>query len=360
MKGDILHVHQTLINQTLINEEPMRRKAAILLFAAFLTSSTLMAQAAPQGETVIGSGNFSPIVRDLDKSLEFYRALLGVAPPANAAPIAFSTDAALLNFLGVPTAQLRFSTVRIPGTTMSVEIVEFKDIDRKAVQPRMQDPGAAWLLLSVRDIDTLFARLKKDGVPVVTASGGPVNVQGGGEKGRGVVIKDPDGFNIVLVQEDPLPQTTAPESSNVIGARVGLTVADTDRTIAFYRDVLGFQPRAGTFTTDAAVADLMNTPKAQFRRSTARIPGSAIQMEFLEFKGIDRKPAGARIQDPGSTRFQLRVRDTDAAVKALKAAGGVVITTGGDGGPIDMRGLRVALVREPNNLFLVIMSQAQR
>jgi hypothetical protein len=81
-------------------------------------------------------------------------------------------------------------------------------------------------------------------------------------------------------------------------------------------------------------------------------------MELLEFKGVDRKPAGPRIQDPGATRFQIRVKDTDAAVSALKAAGGVVVTTGGNGGPIDMRGLRVALVREPNNLFLVIMSQA--
>src|SRR5207244_4546321 len=78
---------------------------------------------------------------------------------------------------------------------------------------------------------------------------------------------------------------------------------------------------------------------------------------FLEFKGIERKPIGARIQDPGATRLQLRVRDTDAAVKTLAAAGGAVITTGGNGGPIDMRGLRVALVRELNNLFLVIMAQ---
>jgi hypothetical protein len=64
--------------------------------------------------------------------------------------------------------------------------------------------------------------------------------------------------------------------------------------------------------------------------------------------GIDRKPIGARIQDPGAT------------VKALVTAGGTVITTGGSGGPIDMQGLRVAVVRELNNLFLVTFTQGQQ
>jgi hypothetical protein len=83
-------------------------------------------------------------------------------------------------------------------------------------------------------------------------------------------------------------------------------------------------------------------------------------VEFVEFKGIDRKPIGARIQDPGATRLQLRVKDTDTAVKTLVSNGGTVITTGGNGGPIDMQGLRVALVRELNNLFLVTMAQGQQ
>jgi uncharacterized glyoxalase superfamily protein PhnB len=264
-----------------------------------------------------------------------------------------------LNFLGAPTAQVRFNTVRIPGTTMNVEIVEFRDIDRKAVQPREQDPGAVMLVLLVRDIDSLFNRLKKEGVPVVTAGGAPVNLDETG-KNRAVVIKDPDGFHIALLQQDPVPATTAPASSNVIGSRVALTVADTSRAMRIYRDVLGFTPQIREFVADKAMDDLFNTPGAQIRRSTAQVPGSALQMEFLEFKNVDQKALDARIQDPGAARLQLRVRDSDATVKALTAAGGRVITTSGDGGPIDMRGLRVALVRELDNLFLVIMTQAQR
>src|SRR5262249_39160149 len=155
-------------------------------------------------------------------------------------------------------------------------------------------------------------------------------------------------------------ETTAPATANVIGARFGLTVADTDQTMRVYRDLFGFQFQIdASFSNDKSTLDLLNTQNAQIRRSTGKVPGSAVQVEFLEFKGIDKKLIGARIQDPGATRLQLRVKDTDATVKTLTAAGGAVITTGGDGGPINMRGLRVAVVRDLNNLFLVIMTPAQ-
>jgi catechol 2,3-dioxygenase-like lactoylglutathione lyase family enzyme len=330
----------------------MRRLATAFVCIVLAFATTAFAQGPP----VIGSGSFSPIVKDLDKSLAFYRDLLGVPAPPNAAPVEFGADPVLLNFLGAPKAQVRVATVRIPGTTMNVEIIEFKDIDRKPGQPRLQDPGATMLGLLVRDVDTLLSHLKQQGVPVVTAAGAPVNINGN----RSVVIKDPDGFHIALVQPSQLPETTAPASSNVIGSRFTLTVADMEQTMRLYRDVLGFTPQSRDFVLDKNMNDLLNTPGAQVRRSTAQVPGSALNMEFLEFKNIERKPIGLRIQDPGATRLQLRVRDSDETVKALVKAGGQVATTGSNGGAMDMRGLHLAIVREPNNLFLVIFAQGQR
>ncbi len=264
----------------------MRRFTISLAMCAilFFSLDASARQANQPGDVVIGSGSFSPIVKDLDKSLAFYRALLGVAAPAPATPTAFGADPVLLNFLGTPTAQVRVGTARIPGTAMNVEIVDFKDIERKPVQPRLQDPGAVMLILLVRDIDALFGSLKKDGVRVVTSGGVPVNID---EKNREVVIQDPDGFHIALLQMDPLPETTAPANSNVIGARFALTVADTNQTMRVYRDTLGFKPEIGEFTASKAWNDLMNTPGAQVRRSSAQVPGSPLRMEFLEFKNID-------------------------------------------------------------------------
>ena len=96
------------------------------LCALVLTSVLILGQAplpapnaAPASDVVIGSGNFSPIVWDLERSLRFYSDLMG-APAPSTIP-AWSTDPALLNFLAAPTGQVRFGSVRIPGSTMSAE-----------------------------------------------------------------------------------------------------------------------------------------------------------------------------------------------------------------------------------------------
>jgi hypothetical protein len=47
---------------------------------------------APPGDVVLGSGNYSPIVQDLDKAIDFYGGLLGltVPPPQAPGPRAFA------------------------------------------------------------------------------------------------------------------------------------------------------------------------------------------------------------------------------------------------------------------------------
>ena len=98
----------------------------------------------------------------------------------------------------------------------------------------------------------------------------------------------------------------------------------------------------------------------QYRVATMDVP-NAPKVEFIDFKGVDRRTVRANIQDPGSTRMQLQVRDVDAAIAAFKEAGGAVVSTGG--GTVDLPGrggatTKVAIVRDPNNLFLVLIQAA--
>ena len=129
-------------------------------------------------DVVVGSGNYSPIVQDLDKAIEFYGGLLGLTVPPSPVPgpRPVSTDPGLLNMFGVPGAQLRFLTARIPGTTFGVEMVEVRGRDKKAVRPRLQDPGNATLILFVRDMAAALAPLKKAGVPIATPGGEPMAI----------------------------------------------------------------------------------------------------------------------------------------------------------------------------------------
>ena len=95
-----------------------------------------------------------------------------------------------------------------------------------------------------------MAALKKAGAMIVTTGAMPVSIGGRNNKSRAVVAKDKDGFFIELRQMDPLPETSAPTASNVIGARMSVSIADTDQTVR-WRDVLGFDIKSDTcFSTD--------------------------------------------------------------------------------------------------------------
>jgi catechol 2,3-dioxygenase-like lactoylglutathione lyase family enzyme len=207
------------------------------------------------------------------------------------------------------------------------------------------------LVLIVRDIDKAFAPLKAAGVPVVTPGGAPLTF--GANNARGVIVRDPDGHFVELLQPSPLPETIASPESNIIDARVRITVADTDRAMELYRDQLQFQPQVGAFAT-IPLLDLMGLKGSQVRLTTAQVPGSALRMEFVEITGADRSPIRPRIQDPGATRLQIRVKDLDATIVRLKASGSTVVSAGGV--PATLQGgIRAAIMPDTDGLYFVLI-----
>jgi catechol 2,3-dioxygenase-like lactoylglutathione lyase family enzyme len=313
-----------------------------------LFTGTLAAQS-----PITGVGNFSHIVADMDRSIAFYRDVIGLDLPAQ--PGAFSGNPAIMSLGNTPGAQSRAAMLRVPGSALGVELIEYKDIDRKPAQPRFQDPGAATLILTVRDVDAIVARVKKSAGRIQTLGGAPAVIQPGA---KAIFLQDPDGFFIELSQRTPAPETTAPASANIIAGNFEIMVADTGKTIQLYKEALGFEPQAATaFDGNKLLMDTAGTPGAQFKRSVARIPGTAVTMAFLEFKDIDRKPIKTRTQDPGTPILQLRTRDVDAVVKAWKAAGGEIVSTNGE--PVAIGANKIVLLRDPNGLMLEILPAPQ-
>ena len=125
-----------------------------------------------------------------------------------------------------------------------------------------------------------------------------------------------------------------------------------DRTKRVYRDVLGFKVEGETaFAADAPTRSLTGLSTAEVRRSRVQAPGSALWIELVEYKGVDRTPLRMRIQDRGAARLQLRAQNVDAVVDAMKSAGLTVVSHGGTAVPIPPN-LKGALVADPNNFFL--------
>jgi catechol 2,3-dioxygenase-like lactoylglutathione lyase family enzyme len=224
-------------------------------------------------------------------------------------------------------------------------MMEIQDVPHQTVSLRIQDPGTATLVFLVRDVDAALARAAQAKAAIATPGGKPVTLADGA---RAILIRDTDGRFIELRQI----AAPAAAAGDILDMRLSLTVNSMDQTLKAYRDVLGFKVEGETpFTADAATRSLTGLSKAEVRRSRVQAPGSTLWIEFVEFKGVDRKPLSMRIQDRGAARLQLRVQDTDTIVTAAKAAGLKIMSVDGIAQPIPPN-FKGALVADPNNFFL--------
>lgn len=157
--------------------------------------------------------------------------------------------------------------------------------------------------------------------------------------------------------------TTAPAQPSIAGLVVGAchvspVVEDLDRSVRFYRDVLGFESSAPVgntvpWSTDPALLRLYGVPRGRLRSVSLPIPGTKCGVEPVEFGQVDRTPVRRRLPDPGTVTLILLVRDIDAALKKVKAAGVPIVSTGG--AVLDMsttNRTRAIIVQDPDGQFI--------
>ena len=292
------------------------------------------------------------VVPNLEKSIEFYHGGLDlevVAPPAPLAP-ANSTlvqKAVTAN----PAARARSATMSIPGSNFQLLLIEFSGIERKPFKQHLYDPGITRLSIQVRDIDKAFDRVKDRGIEVPTISAGPVYTQRPRNNTRAVMMNDPDGFVFEFVQPGASPKTDVAESSNIYNARSSLAFESMEKSIPFYRDILGFTLNSAPAFIDDAVLALEGTPRARVRSAPAMPPGSNNMWVLWEFNDIDRIKHVPNVQDPGASALSLQVENLDGLLKAIRGAGLPIESPGGESVPLD-KVHHGALVRSPDGLLI--------
>ena len=161
-------------------------------------------------------------------------------------------------------------------------------------------------------------------------------------------MNDPDGFVFEFVQSGAMPKTNVPESSNIYNARSSLAFESMEKSIPFYRDVLGFtlnNPPA--FINDAVLA-LEGTPRARVRSAPAMPPGSDNMWVFWEFNDVDRTRHAPNVQDPGASALSLQVENLAGLLKTVQSAG---LPVESPAVPLD-HGHHGALVRSPDGLLI--------
>ncbi len=104
---------------------------------------------------------------------------------------AFAADTATRALTGLSKAEVRRSRVQAPGSTLWIELVEFKGVDRAPLRMRIQDRGAARLQLRAQNVDALVATMKSAGLTVVSDGGVAVPIP---PNLKGALVADSNNF----------------------------------------------------------------------------------------------------------------------------------------------------------------------
>lgn len=142
---------------------------------------------------------------------------------------------------------------------------------------------------------------------------------------------------------------------------VGICVSDLDRSLPFYRDVLGFQV-AGALDLEGEHVDALNELEGVKLRTVFLEQTDGQRIELLAFRepGWTGPQAARPMNQVGLTHLAFRVDDLEAACERIEAAGGALLPGSRmelpDQGParaimaLDPDGLRIELLQRPGSL----------
>jgi catechol 2,3-dioxygenase-like lactoylglutathione lyase family enzyme len=139
----------------------------------------------------------------------------------------------------------------------------------------------------------------------------------------------------------------------------GITVSNLERSLAFWRDVLGFELSHRPHQTGELASEITGVPGAEI--SIAVLKGYGHKIELLEYLAPpDRKQVAIRPCDVGSVHVALVVDRLDAVLATIaasgwKAAGRPQTLTAGPN-----TGKHVVYVRDPDGTTIEFMQAAKK
>jgi len=146
----------------------------------------------------------------------------------------------------------------------------------------------------------------------------------------------------------------APVKVKSVG-HTGITVSDLDRSIRFYRDLLGCEVSNPVRANGPFFEEIVGVPGCEIDVAFAKLPGHVI--ELLCYRAPLGRTSTLRACDPGFMHVCLKVADLDKVVALVRSAGfkavGRVLKA--EGGPVD--GLKVVYVRDPDGVVLELIEE---
>ena len=182
-----------------------------------MSGSAPLSDTTPAPALVTGFFHGGIAVQDMERSLAFYRDVLGLG-------IHFDVTLDAVDYvravLGIEMTDARLVYLTIPGADdVYVELIEYHGTDRQPVVARAWDPGTGHLCFHVSDAGAVHARARSLGYR--SRSEGAIEIPvGPNAGGRAAYLLDPDGYHIELFERplsSPARQPAASQSTQ--GAR---------------------------------------------------------------------------------------------------------------------------------------------
>jgi catechol 2,3-dioxygenase-like lactoylglutathione lyase family enzyme len=297
-------------------------------------------------------------VSDLDRAVAFYTEVLGFQAVRETEVVGAEVE----RLTGVFGARARIAAVQLGGAV--VELSEYLAPEGRPLPAgvRSNDRSFQHIAIVVSNLDSAYRVLRRH--KVRHASTGPQvlpewNPAAGGI--RAFYFKDPDGHFLELIWFPPGkgdPRWQRKDALFLGIDHTAIVVEDTERSLAFYRDLLGLAVGGESWNYGTEQEHLNNVEGASLRITGLRAavgPG----IEFLEYRRpSDGRPypADARANDLVHWQTTLRVA-VPQHVDRLGASGAPLVSRGVAAVPDTAFGFRRGVIlRDPDGHALLVVA----
>jgi|GEM_PF-240759 len=252
-------------------------------------------------------------VSDLDRSIWFYSELLGMEQKRR---YVSNSDLARPMWNAPGLEQVESCLVQMPNSEQQIQLTQATGdfgARRLHAEGHLWDIGNGHFGFRVDDLEATVARLGEHGFRPLSGEIIQDHDQYPGLKV--VYVPDPDGFNIELVEMPASPD-------GLDETHAGITVSDLERSLAYYRDILGMEILR-RYPGNVRLARLMwNAPGVEsLEVALLKFPGLVQHVELRQVKGLPQAHIKQKQWDVGFSHVCLGVSDLEKLVAKMADVG---------------------------------------
>lgn len=333
--------------------------AAIALLAPRLVFAESPPNQRSAGLRIRSVGPVLITVSDMDRSINFYSRVLTFEKTSDT-EIAGDEVEHLFGLFGT-----RIRLVRMTLGEESIELVEFLAPRGRPIpdDSRSNDLSFQHIAIIVKDIDRAYRVLRDNHVE--HASSGPQRLPDWNKNAAGIqafYFKDPDRHPVEILEFPDGkgdPKWHRPDNRLFLGIdHTAITVADTDASVRFYRDVLGLRVVGESENYGTEQEHLNNVFGAHLRITSLRAAaGPGIELlEYLSPRDARPYPVDEHANDLIHRQTELDAEDVESVIASLRTVGTRFISSGSVSFPERELGFnRGFVVRDPDGHALGIV-----